>query len=120
MNKKIFGLLIVLISLSCAIFAASKQRQDIDKFLKEYEVFVTKTEKAANTGKIVDLADLSIEALKFTEEAEKIEDYDEWSVADATKFLDLSNRYTKAALKLSEMATDMTSDYSDLLNAYGL
>ncbi|MCR4580827.1 MAG: hypothetical protein K5681_10830, partial [Treponema sp.] len=94
------------------------QRQAIDSFFKEYEVFVTKAEKAADSGKLSDLTKLSLEAVKFTEKIEELEDVDEWTLADSKKYLDLSNRYSKAALKLSESSSNMLDDYSSLLDSY--
>ena len=115
MNKRIIAVLAILCGFACAVFAASS-RKDIDAFLKEYEAFVVKAEKAAASNKLSDLTQMSLESVKLVEKYEKLEETDEWTVTDAKKYLDLSNRYAKAASKIT---SDLTSDTDALLKAYG-
>ena len=89
-------------------------------FLKEYETFVVKAEKAAQTNKISDLTKLSLESAKLAEKCEALEDSDEWTIADTKKYLDLSTRCTNAISKLSSSTTSAASsaldDYDAFLN----
>ena len=71
MNKKIISVLAILATLTCALFAAST-RKDIDAFLKEYETFVVKAEKAAASNKISDLMSMSLESVKLAEKYDKM------------------------------------------------
>lgn len=123
MNKKILGLLIVFASLSCMLFAVSKERKAIDDFLAEYEKFVVKAEKAAESNKISDLTNLSLESLTLSEKAQKVESAEEWTLSDSMKYLDLTNRYAAAIDKLSgsssSTTTATTDDYNDLLKSFG-
>ncbi len=124
MKKRIIAVLVVLCAISCTMFAASKKRTSIDDFLKEYETFVVKAEKAAQTNKISDLTKLSLESAKLAEKCEALEDSDEWTIADTKKYLDLSTRCTNAISKLSSSTTSAASsaldDYDALMQAYGL
>ena len=124
MYKKVLTVLVVLCALSCALFAVSKQRKAIDDFLKEYDTFVIKAEKAAETNKISDLTKLSMESLSLSEKVEKIENTDEWTLADSKKYLDLTTRYSNAINKLSgttsSAAQDTNAAMNDMLKAYGL
>lgn len=114
MNKKIISVLAILATLTCALFAAST-RKDIDAFLKEYETFVVKAEKAAASNKISDLMSMSLESVKLAEKYEKIKESKEWTTADSTKYLKLTNRYTKAASKIT---SDLSDNTDALLNAF--
>ena len=114
MNKKIISVLAILATLTCALFAAST-RKDIDAFLKQYETFVVKAEKAAASNKISDLMSMSLESVKLTEKYDKIKDSKEWTTADSTKYLKLTNRYTKAA---SKVTSDLSDNTDALLNAF--
>ena len=120
--KKFLSLLVMLTGFTCLLFAVSKQRQAIDAFLKEYEAFVVKAEKAADTNKISDLTNLSLESVKLSEKAQNVENTTEWTPADSVKYLGLTNRYAAAINKLSgnpEPQTADTADINDMLKAYG-
>lgn len=120
--KKFLSLLVMLTGFTCLLFAVSKQRQAIDAFLKEYEAFVVKAEKAADTNKISDLTNLSLESVKLAEKAQNVENTTEWTPADSVKYLGLTNRYAAAINKLSgnpEPQTADTADINDMLKSYG-
>jgi len=124
--KKILSVFVLLFGLSCVLFAVSKQRKSIDDFFKEYETFVVKAEKAAASNKVSDLTNLSMESLKLSEACQKIENTDEWTIADSKKYLELTNRYS-IAINILSGNTNATSadanaaldDYNDLLKSYG-
>lgn len=119
--KKLISVLVVLGTLACSVFAAGN-RKAIDDFFKEYEAFVVKAEKAAESNKISDLTNLSLESVKLAEACDKIDDTDAWTLDDSAKYLKLTNRYSAAVSKLSEATTSTavtTDDYDALLKAYG-
>lgn len=119
--KKLISVLIVLGTLACSVFAAGN-RKAIDDFFLEYEAFVVKAEKAAESNKISDLTNLSLESVKLAEACDKIDDTDAWTLDDSAKYLKLTNRYSAAVSKLSEATTSTavtTDDYDALLKAYG-
>ena len=124
--KKILSLFVLLLGMSCVLFAASKQRKTIDDFFKEYETFVVKAEKAAASNKLSDLNNLSMESLKLTEACQKVENTADWTLADSQKYLELTNRYSAAINKLSGNtsatsadANAALNDYNDMLKSYG-
>ena len=89
-------------------------RNSIDAFLKEYEKFVVKAEKAAEKNDAASLVNLSVESIKLAEKAEKMEDDDEWTSSDATKYLELSSRYAAAAAKMSGSSGSIDTGSLDL------
>lgn len=112
--KSIFVFLLILAGFTTSVFAAGS-RSDIDKFLKSYEEMVVAAEKAAKSNKINDLMKLSLKATELAEQVEKLEESDNWTTADAKKYLDLTTRYTKAASAI----TSNTMDSLDALSAFG-
>jgi type II secretory pathway pseudopilin PulG len=98
------GMLAMILLVGQSVFAASKQRTEIDKFLKAYEEVAVAAEKAAKSNKLTDLLTVQQKALELTEQAGKIQGYDEWTIKDSEKYLDLTNRYTKAVTALSNSA----------------
>ena len=50
-----------------------------------------------------------------SDDNDKIKDSKEWTTADSTKYLKLTNRYTKAA---SRITSDLSDNTDALLNAY--
>jgi hypothetical protein len=96
----------LLVSAQFTVFADSKQRTEIDKFLKSYEEVVVSAEKAAKSNKITDLIKVQGNAVKMSEQADKIQSYDEWTTGDSVKYLELSDRYTKA---MSAMSNSMNT-----------
>jgi type II secretory pathway pseudopilin PulG len=98
------GMLAMILLVGQSVFAVSKQRTEIDKFLKSYEEVVVAAEKAAKSNKLADLITVQQKALKLTEQADKIQGYDEWTTKDSEKYLGLTNRYTKAATALTNSA----------------
>lgn len=58
---------------------------------------------------------MSLESVKLAEKYDKIKDSKEWTTADSTKYLKLTNRYTKAASKIT---SDLSDNTDALLNAY--
>ena len=121
--KKIMTLLVVLLGVSFVAFADAKSRKNIDSFMKEYETFVTKAEKAASTNSLSDLASLSAESVKFSEKAQAVQDAKDWTLKDSQKYLELTNRYSAALSKISGTANTITDTTnaaaSDLLKSYG-
>ncbi|MBQ4378583.1 MAG: hypothetical protein II821_05235 [Treponema sp.] len=121
--KKFLTVLLVLFGVTLAVFADAKSRKSIDDFMKEYETFVTKAEKAANTNKVSDLTNLSMESLKLSESAQKIQNTKDWTLKDSQKYLELTNRYSAAVNKLqgatNSAAQSATNSYNDLLKSYG-
>lgn len=106
-SKKIFVVAIfALVGLS-ALVAQSKNRKEIDKFMKSYEEVVVQAEKAAKSNKMTDLLKVQAKALKMSDDLEKVQGFDEWTTKDYEKYLDLTNRYTKAMLSLSNSADSM-------------
>jgi DNA-binding transcriptional regulator GbsR (MarR family) len=100
--KGFTGILVALLVFGqVSAFAASKQRTEINKFLKAYEDVVVAAEKAAKSNKMTDLLKVQEKALKLNEQAEKIQNYDEWTTKDSEKYLDLTNRYAEAMTALS-------------------
>lgn len=91
--KKFFTVLLVLFGVSLAVFADAKSRKQIDSFMKEYETFVVKVEKAADTNKLSDYANLTTEYLKLIEKVDAMENTNDWTISDSQKYLELTNRY---------------------------
>jgi type II secretory pathway pseudopilin PulG len=104
-NALVFlGMLAIILLVGQSVFAASKERTEIDKFLKSYEEVVVAAEKAAKSNKITDLITVQQKALKLSEQVQKIQGYDEWTAKDSEKYLVLTNRYTEAVTALSNSA----------------
>jgi DNA-binding transcriptional regulator GbsR (MarR family) len=105
--KGFVGILAVLLVFGqVTAFAASKQRTEINKFLKAYEDVVVAAEKAAKSNKIADLIKVQEKALKLTEQAEKIQNYEEWTTKDSEQYLKLTNRYAEAMTALTNTAAE--------------
>jgi hypothetical protein len=103
--RLVVGILAVLLVFGqVTVFAQSKDRKEINDFLKSYETVVVAAEKAAKSNKITDLMDVQQKAIKMSEQANKIQGYKEWTVQDSQKYLDLTNRYTIAMSALSNSA----------------
>jgi DNA-binding ferritin-like protein len=121
--KKILTLFVVLFGVSLFVFADAKSRKSIDDFMKEYETFVIKAEKAAETNKLSDLTNLSMESLKLAEKAEAAQTATDWTLKDSQKYLELTNRYSVAINKLSGTTNTAVENTdaatADLLKAYG-
>ena len=119
MNKKFLTGLFIFLGISCLLFAVTKDRKAINDFLAEYETLVVKAEKAAATNKLSDLTNLSLEASKFAEKAQNVQDTNEWTLQDSTKYLNLTNRYSTAVNKISGATVDTAASTEDLLKSYG-
>lgn len=124
--KKFFTVLLVLFGVSLAVFADAKSRKQIDSFMKEYETFVVKVEKAADTNKLSDYANLTTEYLKLIEKVDAMENTNDWTISDSQKYLELTNRYTIAVNKLSGQTSTNVDDtnaaldsYNEMLKSYG-
>ncbi len=84
------------------VFAQEKDsRRQIDFFMKEYEKFVVKAEKAAEKGDMAALMSLNAEAAKFAEKTSGLTDTSDWNMNDAQKYQALTNRYNDALTKFS-------------------
>lgn len=114
MRKIKFISALVVFFVGLTAFAAGN-RAAIDKFLKSYEEFVVATEKAAKTNSMMDLIKLEEKAVKMAEEADKIENSADWTLQDSKKYLELTNRYSKAVSSMTNTATPTVD-----LSAYGL
>ena len=124
--KKFFTVLLVLFGVSLAVFADAKSRKQIDSFMKEYETFVVKVEKAADTNKLSDYANFTTEYLKLIEKVDAMENTNDWTISDSQKYLELTNRYTIAVNKLSGQTSTNVDDtnaaldsYNEMLKSYG-
>lgn len=80
---------------------AESNREKIDNFFKSYEKLVVAAEKAASSNNMTDLMNLAIKVAELAEEVEAAESYEEWTMDDTTKYLNLSTRYAKAANQMS-------------------
>lgn len=110
--KKIMAFILALGIFASSLMFAAGSRKDIDKFLKSYETFVEKAEKTADKNDLASLQKLSIDAVKFSEEVEKLDVGDGWTSSDLEKYTDLTNRYTKAISKMyGGVSTDTSSLY---------
>lgn len=96
----IFVFLLVLAGFTTSAFAAGN-RSKIDKFFKSYEEMVVQAEKAAKSNKTSDLIKLSAKAADLANEYAKLEDTSDWTDKDTIKYVELSNRYAKATVKMS-------------------
>lgn len=94
---------------------AAGNHGSIDKFLKSYEEIIVAVEKAAKSNSLTDLIELEKKALELSEEAEKLEENEEWTLDDAKKFAELSNRYAAAVSTI----TNSTMQSIDM-SGYGL
>lgn len=112
--KKIIASVLMLGILATSLVFAAGSRKDIDKFLQSYETFVEKAEVAADKNDLASLQKLSIDAVRFSEEVEKLDVGSDWTADDLEKYTDLTNRYTKA---ISKMYGGVSTDASSL---YGL
>ena len=100
-KKSVMALLAVMcvVVVSTSFVACSKN--EYDKTLKSYEKTVVAIEKAAKSNNMSSLLKLQGEALKLTEDLEDFEDSSAWTMKDSEKYLELTNRYTKAMMTLS-------------------
>ncbi len=98
--KKISAVAALLVLAAGLLFAAGSRKQ-IDTFLKDYENFVVKTEKAADKGDLSSLMSLQTESLKLLEKADNLKDTSDWNGKDSEKYLKLTNRYNEAVMKLT-------------------
>jgi len=117
--KSLFVFFLVLFGISASLFAAGKHA-DIEKFLKTYEEAVVQVEKAAKTNSLTDFAKFEKKLLELSEQAEKLEDNDTWTLADTKTYADLSNRYSTALMKIQSNTLDTATSLEDLMSAYGL
>lgn len=97
----------MLMVVSVNIFAASKQQAAIEKFFKSYEAVVVSAEKAAKTNSLSDLLKVQEKVLKMADEIDEVQSFDEWTMKDSARYLELTNRYTKALTALSGSTTTM-------------
>ena len=104
----------ILFFMGMTAFAAGNH-DSIDKFLKSYEEIIVAVEKAAKSNSLTDLIELEKKALELSEEAEKLEENEEWTLDDAKKFAELSNRYAVAVSTI----TNSTMQSIDM-SGYGL
>lgn len=111
--KKIIVSFMMLGILATSLLFAASSKKDIDLFLKSYEEFVVKAEKAAAKNDLVSLQKLSIEAVKFSEKVEKLDVGNGWTAEDLEKYTDLSYRYSAA---ISKMYSGISTDTSALSN----
>lgn len=100
-TKRIVAAMLVLVFAAGMLFAESKSRKQIDKFLDDYEKVVVKAEKAAKKNDMSSLMSLSLEASEFAEKADDFEDADAWNTGDSKRYLELTNRYNDAITKIS-------------------
>ena len=100
-TKRIVAAMLVLVFAAGMLFAESKSRKQIDKFLDDYEKVVVKAEKAAKKNDMSSLMSLSLEASEFAEKADDFEDADAWNTSDSKRYLELTNRYNDAITKIS-------------------
>lgn len=117
MFKKITLIALILGAFTCFAFAQTTHRADIDKFMKTYEELVVQAEKLAKSNSISDLMKLEVKAIELTEQAEKIQEYEEWTIADLQKYTDLTLRYTKAMTVVSNSMNQTSVDTMDALDA---
>ena len=111
--KKIITSVMMLGVLATSLLFAAGSKKDIDKFLKSYEEFVVKTEKAAKKNDLVSLQKRSIEAVEFSEKVENLMLGDGWTSSDLKKYTDLTNRYTASISKIYDgVSTDTSSLYN--------
>ena len=80
---------------------SSASRSQIDSFLDGYESFVVKVENAAKKDDLASLMEMSVGALEFAEKAENLEGTDDWTAADAQRYMELTTRYATAASQIS-------------------
>lgn len=117
--KSIFVFFLVLFGISTSLFAAGKHA-DIEKFLKTYEEAVVQVEKAAKTNSLTDYAKFEKKLLELSEQADKLQENDTWTLEDIKNYSELSNRYSTALMKIQASALDEAAAMEDILKAYGL
>lgn len=111
--KKVITLIMMSEILATSFLFAASSRKDIDKFFKSYEEFIVKAEKAADKNDFVSLQQLSIEAVKFSEEVEDLDVGEGWTSEDLKKYTELTNRYSAA---ISKMYGGVSTDTNPLYN----
>ncbi|MBP5156251.1 MAG: hypothetical protein ILP18_00060 [Treponema sp.] len=89
--------------------SSGKFRAEIDAFLAEYEEFVMKAEAAAQKKEDATF-DMSHESLELAEKGGAMEDTDDWTLSDATKYMELLGRYAVAAAKVSDSTEEIDLD----------
>ena len=105
--KSILAMAIIVLLLASAGLTSCSKSKSGKKFLAEYEKLVAKAEKAAKKNDMKSLMDLSVAAADFAEKVEDLSLEDNWTTADAEKYLDLTNRYTAAVSKMSDSDFDI-------------
>ena len=119
MKTKVTVLVSILLVL-CVVCAFAEKKMTAKEFLDSYETFVVSVEKAADKGNYAGYADFLKSYQKFVEDYSKL-DTSNWTYTEIMRYSDLTNRYTKAAAKLSNSMTSTTptaDDYSALMGAY--
>ena len=99
--KKIITVLVTFLIMVTSIFALSDNRKSIDKFFEEYEEFIEAYEKVAEKQDLMSMLKLDEELLDLTEQIEDIQKFENWTLKDAKKLLQLQTRLAKAVEKLT-------------------
>lgn|GEM_PF-2733032 len=87
----------------------AEERKDVDSFLKTYEEFVIKCEKAAKSGNVMDLIDLASKGEELDKKQKKIKNSKHWTKKDDEKMLTLTVRLAAAMEKLSNSIQSLDS-----------
>lgn len=117
MFKKITLITLMVTLLSCFAFAKSGNRTEIDKFLDTYEELVIQAEKLAASNSLSDLMMLDVKVIELAEQADKIQEDDDFTMADLKRYTDLSFRYSNAMLTVTNSMSATTTDTLNALNA---
>jgi hypothetical protein len=78
------------------VSSSGGHRKEIEAFLKSYESFVTKAEKAKSGNDTMAMLSLATQSLDLATKSQKLQEYDDWTTADMTKLAALSAKAAAA------------------------